>query len=661
MKKDKRMKKILFYLSENLGILTSLELASKLNVSERTIKSDLARIRNEAINYGFQLFSKAGLGYWIEIIDIELFEKLQEEVNSKFSTMGYTKEYEEYANEIVKYLLVQDEFVTIEEIANYLYLSVTSINKELFKVRAILTEFNLRLESKRKIGTKVIGLEINKRFCMLELRIDHDIRLENKNKDDTLFSLFKNEIGEGLKVRDKIIDTLNVNQIRMTDNNTHRLVSYLVLLSNRASKSHFLQFNDELITDLKSLNEFKCANNIVDTLNKDFNFPKCNENELIGVTLLILLFLDFDNDVDMYKVYPFIKKDLSTLENFVINYFLVNWKINILDLNLPEFLLRSVLFSVSIRKKYNEISYDRVIGKKIENNQFSSSSVSISMSLSLSVSLLEELGVRMNEYEILKLAILIYSGVRKIEYEYKPKRILITAQNGIQSSRIIEEKLNDRYKKNYSFSTTCLNSYEIKNEDLGNFDIVISNFDPFYFHFNIPFIYVDAIPNQMQLNRIFEEIIIDGFQIHSLIENLQLNSNFIFDDFDYQSKEQFLQLCAYKYCNDNSKVGNFNSELNQYTDLVVWNEIAVIVMNSKHISNNIIDLYSFEKSGIWGNKKIRGIVFCNIDFDKNIKKVKLIEQLTSGLVIDKMNFENMVKRRSKNNFDYLIKKQLSSE
>ena len=277
MKRDKRMKKILFYLSENQGISTSLELASKLNVSERTIKSDLTKIKEEAVNYGFQLLSKAGLGYWIEVTDSELFNKLQEEVSSKFSTMGYTREYENYANEIVKYLLVQDDFMTIEKIADYLYLSVTSINKELFKVRNILLEFNLQLESKRKIGTRIVGLEINKRFCMLELRIDHDIRLENRNQDDILCPLFNNEIGDGLKVRNQVIDILNNNKVRMTDNNTHRLVSYLVLSSNRSSELHKLQFESELVTNLESLNEFRCAKNIVDILNIGFKFPKYNK------------------------------------------------------------------------------------------------------------------------------------------------------------------------------------------------------------------------------------------------------------------------------------------------------------------------------------------------------------------------------------------------
>ena len=76
-----RQRKILVLLNASRGIVTAKELAGKLGVSERTLRSDIASINNIVPEKEIRIISVRGKGYTLSIKDrsgfLELFSDKQ--------------------------------------------------------------------------------------------------------------------------------------------------------------------------------------------------------------------------------------------------------------------------------------------------------------------------------------------------------------------------------------------------------------------------------------------------------------------------------------------------------------------------------------------------------------------------------------------------------
>lgn len=188
-----RHMKLLYYLTQAEGCVTAKELAEYVGVSERTVKSDLADVKVLAGESGCGLYSLRGKGYWIRIENQELFKTMEEQLYSHFSHFNYTQEYQDRANRIVRILLVQEGYIKLDDVADRLYLSRSSMKAAMQDAREILGGYKLELVSKPGYGMKVMGNEINIRFCMLELFLDHDYRKIPNIQEEEYLAYFRLE------------------------------------------------------------------------------------------------------------------------------------------------------------------------------------------------------------------------------------------------------------------------------------------------------------------------------------------------------------------------------------------------------------------------------------------------------------------------------------
>lgn len=147
----------------------SLEyLANCLNVSTRTISNDMKYLAKDGEQHGFQIHLKRRLGYYLEIVDKQKFQMYMKQ-NQYHVVNG-----KERVDIIIAMLLMRQEFVTQETIADLLQVSKSIIKVDMSKVEKALFEHSIILIKKAHYGLTLECKSMNRKLYLLEL-------LENKN------------------------------------------------------------------------------------------------------------------------------------------------------------------------------------------------------------------------------------------------------------------------------------------------------------------------------------------------------------------------------------------------------------------------------------------------------------------------------------------------
>ncbi len=161
----KRLNEIFDYVKQD-NIVSVKQLSSLLNITDRTIRSDIQAINDVLEKNGAQIKLKRKAGYYLEINDSK---KYQEFLN----TIKQTSNLElDTSQDRIKYLLnlllYSDEYMTLDDLADHIYVSKNTLQNYIKSLKNIFLKYDLEYISKTNIGVKVIGNEDDKRKCLVE-------------------------------------------------------------------------------------------------------------------------------------------------------------------------------------------------------------------------------------------------------------------------------------------------------------------------------------------------------------------------------------------------------------------------------------------------------------------------------------------------------------
>ncbi|MHC5250522.1 BglG family transcription antiterminator [Enterococcus sp. LJL90] len=140
---------------------TSQEMANYLAVSKRTVKKDLARIKM-LINVEHEyLVATPAKGY-----------TLKKSYHFKRQGMFLSRDKDLILNNydrvayIIQKLLLLDSAIKYEELAGELFVSLSSLKQDMYKVRSLLFDYKLKLKHTPNQGVLLIGSEYNLRLAI---------------------------------------------------------------------------------------------------------------------------------------------------------------------------------------------------------------------------------------------------------------------------------------------------------------------------------------------------------------------------------------------------------------------------------------------------------------------------------------------------------------
>ncbi|ADL07314.1 BglG family transcription antiterminator [Thermosediminibacter oceani] len=266
---DARKKKIIEELLISKGPVTGEYLAGVLGVSSRTIRSDIKIINEQLKESGIKIISSPGVGYSLEYDDEEKLSGILREIMKE--SQGYIVPTlpEDRVRYIRGKLLAADGFITLESLADELYVSKSTVEKDMEKVEEWFSSHNIKIFKKPNYGMKLQGSEMDLRFAMS----DHLRSL----KDEKVFAVDLPDIGDIVKdvdievIKDVIDEVLERIPFKLSDVAYTNLIIHIAIAVKRIRESKSIELPPGEITNLKDKMEYSVAADMVKSLESKFN------------------------------------------------------------------------------------------------------------------------------------------------------------------------------------------------------------------------------------------------------------------------------------------------------------------------------------------------------------------------------------------------------
>ncbi|MDT9755011.1 transcription antiterminator [Heyndrickxia coagulans] len=212
-----RQKQILWLLQKSDGPLNAKAIGERLGISDRTVREEIRQIQQKSDELGVKLKVLRGKGYLLEKVDYRRLLQLEEN--------GLFGEQEERVKYILKRLLLEKEYVRLEDLEADMYVSKSTLHTDLKKVRKILKKYDLTLANRPHYGTKVEGGEFRKRLCLA------DSIFGWQNKPGQQNTPFNQDLFQ--KVKQILIRAISKYRIRFSNIELQNLATHITLACKR--------------------------------------------------------------------------------------------------------------------------------------------------------------------------------------------------------------------------------------------------------------------------------------------------------------------------------------------------------------------------------------------------------------------------------------------
>ncbi|MVO73613.1 HTH domain-containing protein, partial [Paeniclostridium sordellii] len=209
---NKRQLKIIEILKNSTEPINSKALATDIGCSTKTIQVEVKNINSTLEKV--KIDSIRGMGYKL-VGDIKSVDKLENNTNyNDMDRISY----------ILKQILTlyKNKTLKLENLADDMYVSLSTIKNDLKEVKDILKNYNLKIISKHKLGISLDGDIEDLKRCILESNI--------KYKDLSLEGFFTDYVKLNIgNIRLEILNNLQEENIILTDYEFNNIFNYILI------------------------------------------------------------------------------------------------------------------------------------------------------------------------------------------------------------------------------------------------------------------------------------------------------------------------------------------------------------------------------------------------------------------------------------------------
>ncbi|EAF5658922.1 BglG family transcription antiterminator [Listeria innocua] len=406
--------------------LSAQKLSQDLHISERTIRTDIAKLTEFLETNGATITLTRGAGYKIEILDSSAFEAFQADKNKPKNADYFDLDNPE---ERVKYeiflLLSSADYIKLEDLADTLFASRATISNDMKQVRTVIASYDLTLVSKPGSGVKIVGEEEKMRYTLTALIAS---KKAPESYLETFFEWHKQK--EKLqKLMSAVTDYFFATNIRFTDEALQNLLLHMMILVERIELGHSLEQFE--LTDV-SEEEITIANNLASILASLFEIEISEGDKnylLLQIASKRILNVE-DKEISEFDDYAYIEGMLNRIES---QYF---YRLQD-DLQLKKDLIAHI-HSMLYRVKYH-MTVKNPMTEHIKRYY----PLAYEITLDAVESLKKDYPYDINQNELAYLALHIGASLERnyqISY-YRHKSALIVCGSGFGTARIVEAKV----------------------------------------------------------------------------------------------------------------------------------------------------------------------------------------------------------------------------
>ena len=566
--------------------VSSLALSQEIGCSTKTIQNEIKEVNKELKNC--EIVSIRGIGYKIEgnLDDIDI----------KNSDLYDYDRVEYIIKKIINISSTDKDTIKLEDLADSMYVSLSTVKNDLKEVKKILNEYNLKISSKHKQGICIEASE--------EDIIKFIINYSNKvNNSLSIKDFLNNNIIENLfSIKKILLDTLSYENMILTDNEFKNIVNYIsiYLSRNNTNQSDFIKeyikkykskkekpiSEDEQLLIRKAIKEFCRDLNIATSINlsHDKIFEECLFNHICN----------------LYK-----RADLG---------------INQYEITAGE-----------IKLKYPfPFELGKIAKKTIEKN----------------------LNMEISEDEVENIALHIGGALERIDKrdEKKVYKTIIVCTSGVGTSMLIKSKLENIFKGKLEI-IKVIPSYLIDYINVLDIDFVISTVEVNLENVNV--IKVSPMLTDKEIKLIEKYIETENVYIDLDIQNL-FSSELFFKDIKAETRSQVIDIMSKKlvekgYIDDTMRQSYFERETIATTE--IGNMVAIPHGAKGEVYENKVAIGILKEPISWEVGKVRLVIMLALDkekildyeevFSKIYKRVDSIAKVIS--ICENKSYEKFIK------------------
>lgn len=566
--------------------VSSLALSQEIGCSTKTIQNEIKEVNKELKNC--EIVSIRGIGYKIEgnLDDIDI----------KNSDLYDYDRVEYIIKKIINISSTDKDTIKLEDLADSMYVSLSTVKNDLKEVKKILNEYNLKISSKHKQGICIEASEedIIKFIINYSNKVDNSLNIKdflNNNIIENLFSIKK-----------ILLDTLSYENMILTDNEFKNIVNYIsiYLSRNNTNQSDFIKeyikkykskkekpiSEDEQLLIRKAIKEFCRDLNIATSINlsHDKVFEECLFNHISN----------------LYK-----RADLG---------------INQYEITAGE-----------IKLKYPfAFELGKIAKKRIEKN----------------------LNMEISEDEVENIALHIGGALERIDKrdEKKVYKTIIVCTSGVGTSMLIKSKLENIFKGKLEI-IKVIPSYLIDYVNVLDIDFVISTVEVNLENVNV--IKVSPMLTDKEIKLIEKYIETENVYIDLDIQNL-FSRELFFKDIKAETRSQVIDIMSKKlvekgYIDDTMRQSYFERETIATTE--IGNMVAIPHGAKGEVYENKVAIGILKEPISWEVGKVRLIIMLALDkekildyeevFSKIYKRVDSIAKVIS--ICENKSYEKFIK------------------
>lgn len=213
-------------------------LQSLLNITDRTIRNDIQEINDTLTANGAFIKLKRNYGYYIEITNQEKYSDFLENFEQYDDNKLNIDTSEERIKYILNALLSSDDYVSMDQLSEKIFISKNTLNKYIKTIKNIVSKYDLEYITKPTAGVKIIGSEDRIRKLYVEYMLSSNFTeyVTSFTKEER--SIFYNIDLDWL--RKMTISQLDKHFVKTSDYNMKNIIIHLALMTTRVMGNHYI-------------------------------------------------------------------------------------------------------------------------------------------------------------------------------------------------------------------------------------------------------------------------------------------------------------------------------------------------------------------------------------------------------------------------------------
>ena len=543
--------------------VSSLALSEEIGCSTKTIQSEIKDINKNSKDG--KIISIRGIGYKIE----GSFDDIA--IPSQY--LGNVDRIDYIIKNLINLTTKPENTVKLEELADSMYISVSTVKNDLKEVKSILKKYNISVVSKHKQGIAIQASEDDITSFILDICSKKDNEL---NLKDFLSEKVSNNI---FNLKNIILNMLGREHLVLSDTEFKNLCSIIFIKLSRSNQdeSEFIQayIKDYIIQRELIMNDDKNKEKIIRAIKK---FCK---------NLKIATSIDLSQD--------------EIFETCLYNHINSIYKKMKLGIN------QYGVLPIDIRIKY-PYAYElgKIAKKTIE----------------------EELGLKLDDEEISNIAVHVGGAIERSEHNQKKKvfKVIIVCVSGIGTSMLVKNKLEYLFEGKIDI-VKIIPAYLIDYINVMEVDFIISTVD--IKCERVPVITVSPLLNDNEV-KIIEKFMKTG-KMYKEVETRDLfDRNLFFTDLDFNTKEEVIEYMGSQLVNqgvidDEMKKSFFDREKIATTE--IGHMVALPHGANGKILKNKIAVGILKNPIHWTLDDVRLVLILAIDKDEIFDYEKLFSTI----------------------------------